>query len=31
MPWDKFDAENLTVQIPATTERPKIKVTLKAV
>lgn len=31
MPWNKFDAENLTVTIPATNERPKIKVTLKAV
>ena len=26
--WNKFDAENLTVTIPATNEAPKIKVTL---
>jgi len=31
MPWSKFDADNLTVVIPATNESPKIKVTLKAV
>lgn len=28
--WDKFDAENLTVTIPATNTAPKIKVTLVA-
>lgn len=30
-PWDKYDADKLTVQIPATNERPEIKVTLEAV
>ena len=29
--WNKFDAEKLTVTIPATNDRPKIKVTLRAV
>ncbi len=31
MPWNHFDADNLTVTIPATNDSPKIKVTLKAV
>lgn len=30
-PWQHFDAENLTVTIPAVNESPKIKVTLVAV
>jgi hypothetical protein len=30
-PWDKFDADALTVTIPATNTAPKIKVTLKPV
>ncbi len=30
-PWQHFDAENLTVTIPAVNESPKIKVTLAAV
>ena len=29
MPWHHFDADQLTVTIPATNESPKIKVTLK--
>lgn len=30
MEWDKFDADNLTVTIPATNTAPKIRVTLMA-
>lgn len=31
IPWQHYDADNLTVQIPGTTNRPKIKVTLEPV
>lgn len=30
-PWNHYDADNLTVTIPGTNNRPKIKVTLEAV
>ena len=31
MPWSRFDADKLTVTIPATNEAPKIKVTIQPV
>lgn len=31
VPWNRYDADNLTVTIPGTNNRPKIKVTIEAV